>query len=408
METIGDFAFQQSGLSSITFGSSVTTIGQYAFRDCFGITSLQIPSPVSTIGEAAFCGCLGLTSVTFDNSVMSIGDAAFCDTGLKSVTIGKNISYIGPQAFSSCSELKRIEVDPANAHFASQNGVLLTKDLSELVQYPAGNEGEYTIPSYVKTIGEAAFDGCSKLTAVNIPSSVTSIKNAAFMECRGLKEITIPNSVTLIDTWTFLFCTSLKTVTLPESLTEIGLAAFNSCKSLTSISLPSSLQVIGDEAFCASGLTEVTIPNSVRSIGEYAFYHCPDLKTVKLPNMLESLGAYAFYESDSLSEIYYDTSNPVTANVNCFLSSTYSSATLFVPENTEAIFTRINPWKRFSKIKAYTFTSGIDAPVEDISQNAPVEIYDLRGNKVGASVDNLPAGVYVVKQGRNVKKIAVQ
>ena len=56
---------------------SVTSIGEGAFRNCYGLTSVTIGSGVTSIGESAFRNCSGLTSVTIPNSVTSIGERAF-------------------------------------------------------------------------------------------------------------------------------------------------------------------------------------------------------------------------------------------------------------------------------------------------------------------------------------------
>ena len=65
---------------------SVTSIGEFAFKDCTGLTSVTIPTSVTSIGEEAFRGCTGLTSVTIPNSVTSIGGSAFSGcTGLKKI-----------------------------------------------------------------------------------------------------------------------------------------------------------------------------------------------------------------------------------------------------------------------------------------------------------------------------------
>ena len=55
----------------------VTSIGNYAFRDCSGLTSVTIGSGVTSIGGSAFHDCFCLTSVTIPNSVTSIGNRAF-------------------------------------------------------------------------------------------------------------------------------------------------------------------------------------------------------------------------------------------------------------------------------------------------------------------------------------------
>ena len=72
----GDIAIPES----ITYNNSkysVTSIGDWAFKECSGLTSVTIPNSVTSIGDRAFSGCSGLTSVTIPNSVTSIGDEAF-------------------------------------------------------------------------------------------------------------------------------------------------------------------------------------------------------------------------------------------------------------------------------------------------------------------------------------------
>ena len=76
--SIGEFAFYQCySLTSISIPNSVTAISNYAFEECNNLTNVTIPNSVTTIGSSAFSGCSGLTSVTIPNSVTSIGGAAF-------------------------------------------------------------------------------------------------------------------------------------------------------------------------------------------------------------------------------------------------------------------------------------------------------------------------------------------
>jgi len=83
-------------------------------------------------------------------------------------------------AFSSCDGLTLINVETTNQNYSGVNGVLFDKNQINLIQYPGGKTGSYTIPSSVTSIGIWAFTNCTGLTSVTIPSSVTSIGDAAF------------------------------------------------------------------------------------------------------------------------------------------------------------------------------------------------------------------------------------
>ena len=87
-----------SGLTSVTIGNGVTSIGNNAFGDCGGLTSITIPDSVTSIGNNAFSGCSGLTSVIIGNGVISIGNYAFYNcSGLKTI----RISAINPPTLYS-------------------------------------------------------------------------------------------------------------------------------------------------------------------------------------------------------------------------------------------------------------------------------------------------------------------
>ena len=87
----------------------------------------------------------------------------------------------------------------------------------------------------VTTIGNCAFNECTKLTSVTIPNSVTSMGEYAFWGCSALTSIAIPNSVTSIGVWAFCGCKGLTSLTIPGFMASIGEYAFSDCKGLEKI-----------------------------------------------------------------------------------------------------------------------------------------------------------------------------
>lgn len=67
----------------------------------------------------------------------------------------------------------------------------------------------------------------------------------------------------------------------------------------------------------------------------------------------------------------------------------------------------LDPWKNFENIQAYDFSS-INEITADFDENSPYEIFNLNGVKVSNNIDNLIPGIYILRQGKTVKKISVK
>ena len=290
-------------------------------------------------------------------SVTSIGNYAFTDCySLTSITIPNSVTSIGWYAFSGCSSLTSINVDVNNPNYCSIDGVLFNKDKTTLIQYPIGNtRTEYTIPNSVTSIGEGAFGDCSSLTSITIPNSVTSIGSYAFRDCSSLTSITIPNSVTSIGDYALGYCSSLTSITIGNSVTSIGDCAFSGCSSLTSITIPNSVTSIGDYAFWyCSSLTSITIPNSVTSIGSSAFEGCSSLTSITIPKSVTSIGDCAFWGCSSLTTVICEAVEVPELGGSVFWDIPISEATLYVPAESLDDYKAADQWKEFGTILPIT------------------------------------------------------
>jgi uncharacterized repeat protein (TIGR02543 family) len=312
---------------------------------------ITIPStiegyPVAKIGEGAFSFSMSLTCVTVPDSVTNIASQAFISCrGLTNVVIGSGVSLVGVSAFYYCPALESITVSSANPYYLSGNGVLFNKNGTELIMYPPGRAGDYSVPSTVTRIAECAFFDCIGLTGIVIPQTVTEVGAEAFALCgltnavvdagiigeaafvsSGIESVTFGTSVTVIGEGAFTDC-PLAEVNVPANVNSVGAnafeacwnltnavlncgrigdSAFSGCESMTDLTLGAGMTVIGASAFegCYS-LTSVTIPDSVTDIGDFVFGDCYGLTRVVVGSGVAGVGDGMFAGCENLEGIYF-------------------------------------------------------------------------------------------------------
>ena len=242
---IGICAFKGcSGLTNVTIGNAVTSIDDCAFEDCnclnmvnitnlkswcnvvFNnyssnplyyahylylngekISELEIPSSVTSIGNSAFRNCSGLTNVIIPDSVTTIGGSAFYGcSDLTGVTLPETLKTIGISAFQNCSNLKNIR-----------------------------------LPNSVTNVGQCAFAGCTDIDFIEIGTGLEIISVGSFFGCNSLAEVVIPNNIKYIESEAFMRCSNLEKVTIGEGVVSIDKDAFLETESLEKIYLLSNV-----------------------------------------------------------------------------------------------------------------------------------------------------------------------
>ena len=316
------------------------------------ITKIVLPSTLKIIGEKAFDYCIKLESIGIPDSVTTICSGAFfrCDS-LDEIIIPESVTSIEGHPFFGCKNLARINVDPGNKSYMSENGILYDKNQKELICYPGGKSDAYFFPASVETIREYAFYGslltsisipdtienigpftfsyCKKLESINhysenisyisecmfafcenldsftIPGNITDIRDRAFAYCYSLSEIRIPDSVINMGYSVFSSCTGLSSVMLPEvdTFSTISETCFSGCKNLSKITIPDNVTSIGYGAFVSSGLSAIELPDSVVIIGERAFSECTSLASFTFPPEVKVIEDNTFKGCSSLTEI---------------------------------------------------------------------------------------------------------
>ena len=386
---IGEYAFaNMTSLKKVAFesGSAVSTIGAYAFSGAVSLTELTIPTTMTSIGDYAFEKAESLSSVAFaegEAENLSFGKYVFSDcTALTSVYLPKSVTELNLGVFDGCVNIAEVKVSADNEYYKDEDGVVFTKDGTELMFFPKGKTGDengkYAIPAGVEKISEGAFKGMYYVKEIVVSNTVTDIGNYAFKDSIALATLTFEGgndtALLTIGDEAFAGCAAISSVTLPDRTKSIGAKAFYKV-SMTSINAPASLESIGDYAFAETAITSAEISaNAV--LGEYVFEGCKNLATatfatgyegtvipagtfkntaissITIPGSIEAIGDGAFYGCKNLATVTFDEGtaplvigneftyvNGVKAEAEGVFTNCTSLTSVVIPDRTTVIGT---------------------------------------------------------------------
>lgn len=339
-------AFAGMGIKRVVLPSSLTEIGELAFKDCKNLVEVVVPSEVSSMKEKAFWGCTSLPTVNITEKMKVIPENLFlsCSSLVNVGDLG-HITQLGASAFAGCASL----VGDA------KNMILKINSLD--------------------TIPESSFDGCTELSDVYFSDNLSYIGKYAFRSCEKLTSLTFPNTLKHIDYGAFNGCIALEFFNNPVALERVSANAFaetlwfeNFIKNgnneilylgkvalayvfdelytdieldfkegttciadgfrcnidngsyisseaskgrIKKITLPSSLRRIGDYAFSTdlnglkynANITDIVLPENLEEIGDYAFSRCELLKAIEFPASLKHIGVNAFAYCKSITTL---------------------------------------------------------------------------------------------------------
>lgn len=328
---LNDGVFAGSMIRSITLSAGLREVSANAFDGCVNLKKVNCEGGLVSIGKFAFRGCTSLESIEFSIALDTISSSAFQGSGLKSVTIGVNVTLIADRAFKDCVNLESVNFDKRGTKtlrvldYAFEGCVSLTglelpwrlRDIVEKRTFVKPTPPHFPITADVcdPCIGVAAFSGCTKLETVTIEDEYAdglvksfTYGDKAFMGCTSLKSIEISKYVKTssipfiaifygIGESLFEGCVALKEVIFPagcENEFRIGENAFKGCAALQSINLPATCTQLYESAFdgCIA-IKTLNVPVAVTNIGKNAFNGWTAAQTIIMEGKAAAPTGYA-------------------------------------------------------------------------------------------------------------------
>ena len=384
--TIGKYAFRDcKSLATLNLesGSNITTISEGAFYGCTSISEISLPASVKSIGNDAFRGCTGLKTLAFsdnDKATLTFGEGAFAGcTGLSRIELPDYVSEI-PSVFAGCTNITEIVVSDTNPYFEVVDGVLYNEEITELIFFPRGKTGTYTVPNTVKIIGNGVFSGVTGLTRLVLPNSLETIGAEAF---RGFKITDTSSDAGLVfegdtygkalDIGDYAFAQShIPSLTLPKHTKSIGVRcfekayiyksvielndglesigeyaffefdAYSTTDSVTyrekfTIKIPGTVKVIGAYAFYNNMKANVTLNEGLEIIGECAFMDTYALSSIKIPSTVTTIGYAAFSNSSGLESLTITTNNSKLKSIGAYAFYATGITSVTIPKSVTEI-----------------------------------------------------------------------
>lgn len=320
--------FYGAKADSVIVGSSVTSIGQYAFTSAvinnltfetnhltkiFGNAfnsmtytneePLKLPAKIDEVlsqGFKNFNGEIDFSCVHFG----LLGDRSFLSAKI-SIVEDVKIDKMGNDVFKDCTNLQYFSTDSSYRADATygKNAFLNCTNLKEVYDYG------------VKKLYANAFDGCTSLQ-VFASESLSAFNPTAFNGCTSLEAVGLGNVTTIPDN-AFSDCPNLRYVEYNKTyLDYIGINAFKGCSKLDNIDL-SLVEDIESGAFSGCSSLDFSSLPGTHIIGANAFEGCTSLTSIELGEYLDEVGENAFKDCVNLENVTFSPTS-ITFGENIF------------------------------------------------------------------------------------------
>lgn len=435
-------------LSEVILPNTITSIGDEAFYNCIKLRNINLNSNLKSIGKEAFAKS-GLISIEIPTSISFLGDGAFKMTRIKKISLPDNIRKIPNYCFQECRQLQYVLPSSSLRRIGShafENCILLKHiSLPEL--------------SY---IGEYAFSGCAKLEEFTL--SAYELEPSILWNCPRLTKLTIGSFTRglpykerdwedrhTITEETLGYCyhynqknsmwcrgydhlTGIKRFIIEDSDEPFSIKGFVLHYYGTGAMAPFSDRNL-NYYYVGRPLKDITKWTDYRGnerettteqgtgkikkleIGGYCtevpyFYQAMD--TLKLGAKIKRFELENLYKFDIVKIECLATTPPECTGYSTsdFPTNVYTDAILYVPYGSKEAYAKAEVWKNFWNIYELENNDSGVTTIKSDQGDSKYCVYSLTGILIGKSysmedVHNLPKGIYILINGSKRFKIKV-
>jgi hypothetical protein len=470
LTAVGEYAFNKAmKLESISFVDNVETIGSNAFYSCTSLTDVSFGNSPAAIGNRAFSGCTSLSNLSFSDAIKSVGSEAFFGcTSLKDVVLPNSVTYIPEMAFQNCTSLSNIVLPDALTSIGSSSfqncktlsNIAVPATVKSIGDFAFCTSGLVSVDlsalDDMTAIETATFSRCDKLESVALPKNISEVCDSAFVGCASLVAADMSETkVSKVGEYAFSGCSKLASISLPETTEELGESAFSGCRKLQSLSITAMTPPAAQSTTFKSVSNEtcsLVIPTNAfydYLVASYwgSFVEIKSSFDIEIEGDDASLD-YEVFDNEADAKEYASSDNAARSRsisrIKAKSSNLSDGISLFVPSSKTVRFHALG---NADNIEVSVFLNDVDVTnslvngylilsnfgdvntlkikskisgVEDVTTtdraidaNTIVDVYNLsgvavmRGVEMG-SIDNLSAGIYIVRSANATKKIIIK
>lgn len=441
--------------SKVTYNGNDYTVVEIdgdAFIECRNIAKIVVPSSVTKIGGGSFAFCSSLETLDLGAGVETIGADLYTGLSNLKTVISRNptpptIKNWGTVRTSATLYVPEGSINAYKqasiwSYFTSVQAINDSGDDNPDIKEGLSNIQILTVGNLIEEITPGFFKESIELTKVTLGSGLKIIGDEAFSGCTALTEVILPPSVETIGASAFAGNSKLTSIIMGHKVTSIGEKAYDLCPAQT-VSITAQTPPTAPDNTFSNYTGKLYVQGQEAADAYYDADYCwyqfeghvmieptemkvEGNKTLNgKPGDTFQLTATLYPEDVTLPHVFWRSTNPdiatVDANGLVTLHADMSDIMAMAEGDDETTRTcKIIAESLYADGPVAEFTvneceSGIDDVTiggsddsGDIDFNATVEVYNLQGVMVGDNIKNLTAGIYIVRQGKIVKKLAVR